>query len=76
MVRAGKASPMYLKGVLSFGSSKCGIKYPAVFTNVKSYIPWLKEHMHKEDFFGFDQVNLCINYLYYMFVCYIIVSHK
>ena len=46
MVREGEESPMYLKGVLSFGSSKCGIKYPAVFTNVKSYIPWLKEHMH------------------------------
>ena len=63
MVRAGEESPMYLKGVLSFGSSKCGIKYPAVFTNVKSYIPWLKENMHKDDFFGFGQVNLSATFL-------------
>ena len=63
MVRAGEESPMYLKGVLSFGSSKCGIKYPAVFTNVKSYIPWLKENMHKDDFFGFGQVNFSSTFL-------------
>ena len=64
MVRAGVEAKMYLKGVLSFGSSKCGIKYPAVFTNVKAYIPWIKENMHKEDFFGFGQVNFTTVYLF------------
>ena len=69
MVRAGVESKMYLKGVLSFGSSKCGIKYPAVFTNVKAYIPWIKENMHKEDFFGFGQVNFSTIHLFIIYKC-------
>ena len=47
MVRQGKEGLMYLKGILSFGSSKCGKKYPAVFTRVTEYIPWLKKHMYR-----------------------------
>ena len=48
MVRATKDGPMYLRGALSFGSNKCGVKYPAVFTNIEAYIPWIKKHMYKE----------------------------
>ena len=48
MVREGEESPMYLRGALSFGSNKCGVKYPAVFTNIESYIPWIKKNMYKE----------------------------
>ena len=48
MVRAGKESPMYLRGVLSFGSNKCGVGYPGVFTNIEAYIPWIENHMYKE----------------------------
>ena len=48
MVRAAEDSPMYLRGALSFGSNKCGVKYPAVFTNIEAYIPWIKKHMYKE----------------------------
>ena len=48
MVREGEESPMYLRGALSFGSNKCGVKYPAVFTNIEAYIPWIKENMYPE----------------------------
>jgi secreted trypsin-like serine protease len=35
-------------GIVSFGPDECGKgEYPAVFTRVSSYIPWIKQTMNK-----------------------------
>jgi secreted trypsin-like serine protease len=35
--------PMYLKGIVSFGTKKCGKGFPGVYINVTYYIPWILE---------------------------------
>ena len=37
--------PMFLKGIVSFGSSICGIGFPGVYTNVENYIPWIRSNI-------------------------------
>ena len=37
--------PMYLKGVVSFGTSQCGIGYPGVYTNIENYVPWIRRNI-------------------------------
>jgi secreted trypsin-like serine protease len=36
---------MYLKGVVSFGTKKCGKGLPGVYINVATYIPWIIENL-------------------------------
>ena len=45
MVRKDEEGTMYLRGIVSFGTSSCGKGYPGVYTNVEAYIPWIKAHM-------------------------------
>ena len=45
MVRNGKQGKMYLRGIVSAGSQKCGVKYPQIFTNVEYYIDWIKDKL-------------------------------
>ena len=37
---------MYLRGIVSFGAKRCGERgVPGVYTNVFTYIKWIKEHL-------------------------------
>ena len=35
----------YLVGIVSFGTSKCGEGYPAVYTSIEYYLPWILANM-------------------------------
>ena len=43
--RPAKSSinPTYLLGIVSFGSKNCGSGTPGIYTNVKDFIPWIKQ---------------------------------
>merc|ERR1712066_59767 len=41
-----KDEPWYLIGIVSFGSKKCGIGSPAVYTRVSAYRDWIQEKMN------------------------------
>ena len=43
IVRNRIEDPMYLKGIVSFGTKKCGKGFPGVYINVTHYIPWILE---------------------------------
>ena len=45
MVQADAESKMYLIGVVSFGTSKCGQGLPGVYTNIQYYVQWIKDHL-------------------------------
>ena len=45
MVRKDEESFMYLRGIVSFGTTKCAKGYPGVYTDVKYYIPWIKKNL-------------------------------
>ena len=45
MVQADAESKMYLRGVVSFGTSKCGQGLPGVYTNIQHYVQWIKDHL-------------------------------
>ena len=36
---------MFLSGVVSFGTEKCGVGVPAVFTSVMYYMSWILKNM-------------------------------
>ena len=36
---------MYLLGVVSSGTKKCGIGQPGIYTRVKDYEPWIKNNL-------------------------------
>ena len=43
--KQGPKEVMYLKGIVSFGTSKCGQGTPGVFTNVAYYMDWIRTNM-------------------------------
>ena len=45
IVRKSKTSPMYLLGVVSFGTRDCGTGSPGVYTRVESYISWIRSKL-------------------------------
>lgn len=45
IVRNGQDSPMWLSGIVSFGTHTCGAGKPAVFTNIKHFIPWIQANL-------------------------------
>ena len=40
-----KSDPLFLTGIVSYGTSLCGIEVPGVYTNVTHYIDWIKSEM-------------------------------
>lgn len=47
MVREGgnDEGTMYLRGITSFGTNKCGFGYPGVYTDIEYYVEWIKKHL-------------------------------
>ena len=37
--------PWYQVGIISFGTSLCGIGRPGVYTRVAAFIPWIEKHL-------------------------------
>ena len=40
-------TPWYLLGIVSLGSRICADGRPTVFTRITSYVPWIRETIHK-----------------------------
>ena len=36
---------MTLVGIVSYGTTKCGIGVPGVYTNVTHYLPWIRRNL-------------------------------
>ena len=45
IVRADEKSPMYLRGIVSFGTNKCGFGYPGVYTDIAFYVKWIRKNL-------------------------------
>jgi len=46
ITRRDHEGAMFLRGIVSFGAKRCGERgVPGVYTNVFTYIKWIKEHM-------------------------------
>ncbi len=45
IAREGTSGPMFVVGVVSFGTEKCGSGFPAAYTNVQNYLPWILDNM-------------------------------
>ena len=44
--RSGKKSdPLFLTGVVSYGTNLCGVGVPGVYTNVTHYIDWIRSEL-------------------------------
>jgi len=39
------SEPLYLIGIVSFGSKTCGIGKPGIYTRVADFIPWIRQHI-------------------------------
>jgi len=37
------SKPWYLLGIVSFGSKRCGVGYPGIYTRVESFVPWIQD---------------------------------
>ena len=37
--------PWYLIGIVSFGTSNCGIGAPAVYTKITNYLDWIEKNL-------------------------------
>lgn len=45
IVKKDSSSPYILAGLVSFGTSYCGIGVPAIFARVKPHLKWIKENL-------------------------------
>ncbi len=43
--RKGRGSLMILRGIVSYGTKRCGIGVPGVYTDVYHYITWITQNM-------------------------------
>ena len=41
----GDSGKMYLRGIVSFGTRKCGRGVPGLYTDVEYFIPWIKANL-------------------------------
>jgi len=46
MVQEDEENKMYLRGVVSFGTRKCGKGFPGVYTDISYYIDWIKRNLN------------------------------
>jgi secreted trypsin-like serine protease len=42
-------NPVYLIGLVSFGSKFCGIGRPGVYTRAESFLPWIEKQIGKNN---------------------------
>ena len=40
-----KSDPLFLTGIVSYGTNLCGVGVPGVYTNVTHYIDWVKSEL-------------------------------
>ena len=40
--------PWYLRGIVSFGSSRCNGGIPGIYTNVEYYMDWIIKHLEPQ----------------------------
>jgi secreted trypsin-like serine protease len=43
--RHGRTGKMFLKGIVSFGTTQCGNGHPGVYTNVAHYVEWIRANI-------------------------------
>ena len=41
----GDKGLMYLRGIVSFGTNKCGHGYPGVYTDIAYYVDWIRKNL-------------------------------
>ena len=46
MVQEDEENKMYLRGVVSFGTRKCGKGFPGVYTDISYYIDWIRRNLN------------------------------
>ena len=45
VMKIGIDSPWYQVGITSFGTSRCGVGDPGVYTKVTAYLPWIEKKL-------------------------------
>ena len=45
ITRENSSDPWYQIGVNSYGTAKCGIEQPAVYTKVTNYLQWIDDNL-------------------------------
>ena len=45
IVMDGDKGLMYLRGIVSFGTNKCGHGYPGVYTDIAYYVDWIRKNL-------------------------------
>ena len=45
VMKIGPDGPWYQVGITSFGTSRCGVGDPGVYTKVAAYLPWIEKNL-------------------------------
>ena len=45
VMKIGADGPWYQVGITSFGTDRCGIGFPGVYTKVASYLQWIHKNL-------------------------------
>ena len=45
VMKIGPDGPWYQVGITSFGTSRCGVGDPGVYTKVTAYLPWIEKKL-------------------------------
>ncbi len=75
ITRQGRSNPMYLRGVVSFGTIKCGNGYPGVYINVAHYANWIQANMRPWSKPHLFKKKIQIKFLIKILNCSISVMH-